>query len=444
MARHAAIFSLSLLICLLAVPIHAQEPVATQTEEMINLFFDCQSGGCGDMDFLRREIGFVNWVRDRQDADVHVLVTSQATGGGGRLYTLAFIGLGDLDGVEQQLTVATRGDATADEQRNALAARLGLGLVPYVQRTAVVERLRVTFAGGSTGDGRPGPPPGVSPQVDDPWDYWVFRFTASGNGSGQSTSSFRFWSGGISANRTTETWKVDLSGSYYRNSQRFDFPDASGATQTVRETQTDWNARSSLVRSIGAQWAVGVRSSAISSTVLNQDLTFSFEPGVEFDFFPYAESSRRSLTLQYLVGPTHFRYVERTIFGYTVETRFQQSLTSRLSLNEPWGRWSTSVNASHFLHDPGKSNLTISGNANVRLFRGFSVNLSANYSWVRDQLYLSAEGATPEQVLLRQRQLETSFRYFYSFGIQYRFGSIFNNVVNPRFGGGGGDIIYIG
>jgi hypothetical protein len=146
------------------------------------------------------------------------------------------------------------------------------------------------------------------------------------------------------------------------------------------------------------------------------------------------------------VGPTHFRYEKRTIFNQTVETRFQESLTARMSLIEPWGRWSTSVNASHYLHDPAKSNLTISGNANVRLFRGFSVNVSANYSWVRDQLYLSAEGATAEQVLLRQRQLETSFRYFYSFGVQYRFGSIFNNVVNPRFGGGGGggDIIFIG
>jgi hypothetical protein len=435
------------LVCLLAVPLHAQEPVAPSAEETINLFFDCQTGGCGDMDFLRREISYVNWVRDREDADVHVLVTSQGTGGGGRFFTLAFIGLGGLAGQEQELTVATRADATSDEQRNALATRLGLGLVAYVQGAPIAERLRVTFGdGGPSGGGRPGPPPGVAGQVDDPWDFWVFRLSASGNGSGQSTSSFTYWSGGISANRTTEAWKVDLSGSFFRNSQSFDFKDATGATQTVRETGQDWNTRASLVRSIGEQWAAGARAEAISSTVLNQDLTVSFQPGIEFDFFPYSESSRRSMTLQYLVGPTHFRYEKRTIFNQTVETRFQESLTARMSLIEPWGRWSTSVNASHYLHDPAKSNLTISGNANVRLFRGFSVNVSANYSWVRDQLYLSAEGATAEQVLLRQRQLETSFRYFYSFGVQYRFGSIFNNVVNPRFGGGGGggDIIFIG
>jgi hypothetical protein len=60
------------------------------------------------------------------------------------------------------------------------------------------------------------------------------------------------------------------------------------------------------------------------------------------------------------------------------------------------------------------------------------------YRRIRDQLYLSLEGATDEEILLRQKQLATSYRYFTSFGISYRFGSIFNNVVNPRFGGGEG------
>jgi len=84
----------------------------------------------------------------------------------------------------------------------------------------------------------------------------------------------------------------------------------------------------------------------------------------------------------------------------------------------------------------------LSGSLNVRLFQGFSIRVSGNYSWIRDQLYLSGEGATNEQILLRQRQLETSFRYFTSFGIEYRFGSIFNNIVNPRFGGSNSEFFF--
>jgi hypothetical protein len=76
----------------------------------------------------------------------------------------------------------------------------------------------------------------------------------------------------------------------------------------------------------------------------------------------------------------------------------------------------------------------------VRLFRELSLN--AYYAWLRDQIYRSAEGATPEEILLRQRQLETSYRCFYNIGFEYRFGSIFDNVVNPRFGCGGGELIF--
>ena len=47
-------------------------------------------------------------------------------------------------------------------------------------------------------------------------------------------------------------------------------------------------------------------------------------------------------------------------------------------------------------------------------------------------------GATPEEILLRRKELETNFEYFTSFGFTYTFGSIYNNVVNPRFGNIGG------
>lgn len=425
-------------VALIAAPASGQEPAG----ELINLFFECPTVGCGDPDYLRREVPFVNWMRDPADADVHVLVTSQATGGGGRLYTVTFMGLGRFAGDDQELTHSTAGDATADEQRTRLVERLRLGLVRYVQGTAAADLLSVTYGADGAGPaGQPGPPggapaPGASPQADS-WDFWVFSLNASTNANGEATSKFSNTSGRVNANRTTEAWKIDLGVNYFQRVQEFEFT-TGGVTQSIEEIQKDWGANALVVRSVADHWAVGLRANAGSSTRNNQDLRLALQPGLEFNFFPYAESSRRSLTLQYLAGPEHFEYDERTIFGYTTETRLQESLTAGLSLIQPWGRWSTSVTAAHYLHDPKKSNVTLFGNVNIRLFRGFSVFANANYQWLRDQIYLSAEDATPEQVLLRQRQLETSYRYFYNIGIQYRFGSIFNNVVNPRFGGGGG------
>lgn len=45
--------------------------------------------------------------------------------------------------------------------------------------------------------------------------------------------------------------------------------------------------------------------------------------------------------------------------------------------------------------------------------------------------------ATPSEILLRRRELLTSYSYFAYVSLSYRFGSTLNNVVNPRFGGGG-------
>ena len=46
---------------------------------------------------------------------------------------------------------------------------------------------------------------------------------------------------------------------------------------------------------------------------------------------------------------------------------------------------------------------------------------------------------TREEVLLRQSQLATTYRAFIYMGISYTFGSVLNNVVNPRFGNNSND-----
>jgi hypothetical protein len=59
--------------------------------------------------------------------------------------------------------------------------------------------------------------------------------------------------------------------------------------------------------------------------------------------------------------------------------------------------------------------------------------------FIHNQLNLPKGGADLEEILLRRRQLETNYEAGLSFGFRYRLGSIFNNVVNPRLGGGGQD-----
>ena len=78
------------------------------------------------------------------------------------------------------------------------------------------------------------------------------------------------------------------------------------------------------------------------------------------------------------------------------------------------------------------------GDLEFRIARGLSVSGEANISWVNDQIYLSAEGATDAEALLNLQQRAQDFNYGIEVGFSFQFGSIYNNVVNNRFGGGFG------
>ena len=80
----------------------------------------------------------------------------------------------------------------------------------------------------------------------------------------------------------------------------------------------------------------------------------------------------------------------------------------------------------------------------VRITRGLNFNVNGGYSRVRDQLSLLKGGLSDEDILLRLKQLKTSYYYYTSVGLSYTFGSKFNNVVNPRFNfvGGGGSFFF--
>ncbi len=131
------------------------------------------------------------------------------------------------------------------------------------------------------------------------------------------------------------------------------------------------------------------------------------------------------------------RYTDTTIYGKTRETLFNQTLSLSLSVTQPWGSASGSLEGATYLHDLTKRHLSFFGGGNVRIVKGLSVNLFGEVSLIHDQLNLSKELVGTDDVLLARRQLATNYSYFTFFGLSYSFGSTINNVVNPRFDRGG-------
>jgi hypothetical protein len=188
-----------------------------------------------------------------------------------------------------------------------------------------------------------------------------------------------------------------------------------------------------VVKSLGNHWAIAGRGRVGSSTFLNQDRAARLAAGVEYSVFPYAESSRRELTLQFTAGVNNFKYHETTIYGKDRETAADAVLLGAFDVRQPWGSSGLSLEAATYFHDPARHRIVAAGDIDVRVFKGFSVTMDGSISRIHDQLYLRAGEATDEEILLRRRQLATSYRYRFSAGVSYTFGSIFNNVVNTRF-----------
>jgi hypothetical protein len=418
------------MLALVPAPVRAQDQNAAQ---MLRVFLDC--GPC-DFDFVRTEISYVDWMRDRADADLHVLARQETTGSGGRIHTLDFIGLQRFQGKADTLSYTAGRDDTQDTTRRGLAKVLHMGLMRYIAGTPAADLVAFDITRPTSEDLIPV----TSAQARDPWNAWVFSIGGNGFTDGESNRNSLNLNYNVGANRVTALWKINLSarGNFGRQSSTYDIgPDSAPRDTTVISIRENYNASALIVKSMTGNASAGARINAGSSTFNNTKFFINIEPAVEYNVFPYTESTRRQLLFSYGAGVRSQSYREETIYDLMEETRWVHSASGSYSTRQQWGNVNFGVQASQYLHDTSFYNVNFNGNMSVNIVRGLSFNFGANYAVVRDQLSLAKEDLTPEEVLLQQQQLATSYRYFGNFGLSYRFGSAVQNVVNTRFGGGG-------
>jgi hypothetical protein len=432
MRRCALVAAVLVWVCGLSVFAHAQTPPAAPPQtppqapaapstDLLRVFVDCDE--C-DAEYLRQNVEFVDYVRDRAVADLHVLVTTQGTAGGGRSWTVKFIGLNRLLGRDHSLSFTTPQAATEDDRRKEFARVFRIGLVGYAAETPALAQLDVTWK-------RPATTTQTTPKKDR-WNFWVFRINTNGNMNGEQSSKSQSFRMNFSANRTTEQWKLNFNGNGNRNQNTFEVPEDNLKVKTVT---TGWNVNGLVVKSLGPKWSGGGRVSLNHSSFSNNDRSFTIAPAVEYDFFPYSESARRKLTVQYSIGVSHFNYRELTVFDKLEETVPNHQVLGVIAFRQPWGSLQVESSFAEHLNHPEHYRATVFGETDVRLFKGFSFNVFGEYERIRDQISLRKGSTSTEEVLLRIRQLATGYSYFVSFGVSYSFGSIFNSIVNTRFNG---------
>jgi hypothetical protein len=379
------------------------------------VFVDCNQ--C-DMAFIRQEITFVNHVRDPKQAQVHVLVVDQPTGSGGRNYTMAFIGQENFVGMNHTLTYTALQNNTPHEVRTGINQILRLGLVLYAAQTPLAEQLTVSFKEAA---------PAAQVPVEDRWNNWVFDVYGGGNYSKESLQSSLNLRYGGHADRVTENWKFRSQLYFNQNSRTFT------SNEQVISRRLDRNGlNASVVRSISGHWSAGVFTNTYTHNFENIRMAMRVTPAIEYSLFPYREAQRREISLVYRVGMNRLRYFEETVFYQTEETLYNQALQLSVRYRQPWGSVYSQISASHYLHDISKRRIEFNTSANLRLVKGLALNFSGNVNLINDQLFLPRRGASLEDILLQQQRLATAYYVYASVGLTYTFGSIYNNVVNPR------------
>jgi hypothetical protein len=382
----------------------------TLRKDALNVFMEAS-------DFIKKEIPFINYVRDIKVADVYIISTEENTGSGGSVSTFFIVGQGKYKGMADTLKCNFSPDETYDIRRARQVKTLKLGLMRYVAKTPLAQFMNINFSEH------------LSETVSsDKWNSWVYSASLYAYTSGQTTYNYGYLYGILSANRITEKSKFESSLGMDLQSDRTTFQDT-----TYKSTIKEQYAYLSYVKSINNHWSAGVSTHVQTSSYDNFDLSVKISPGIEYDIFPYSESTRRILTILYQSGVEINNYMDETTRFKYKETVGFHSLSATLSLIQKWGSVSGTLAWSNYFFNWSYYKLRFNTNASIRVFKGLSFNISGSVASVHDQISLPRGDASLADVLLRRKMQATDYSYYTSFGFTYTFGSIYNNVVNPRF-----------
>ncbi|MCX7973865.1 MAG: hypothetical protein N3B16_05125 [Candidatus Aminicenantes bacterium] len=392
----------------------------------VYLEFNNLEPGLISVDSFQKEIPFVTLVPFQQEAQVVISfeVNRQAEK---VVFHLRLKGQKELAGEIDELKTELPLSASREDIYRELLGIIKPALMRFVGQSSIFRRVQIKFMEE------------VKPtSVVDPWNFWVFNLNLNSFLNGEKAYDSKSFYGSFSASRITPDWKIrlSLSGSWSESEFRY-------GEQIIKSTSEGGNFQTLVVRSLNDHWSIGAFFSAVSSTYENVKLSLAPAPAIEYNIFPYSESTRRQLRFLYRLSFTSVNYREETIYLKTTENLWRQFLTVVLELKRNWGTVSFSVEGSNYFHNWHQNRMRLSSELSLRLFKGLSCSLNGAYSRIRDQISLPRRGATLEEVLLRRRQLETSYNYYFSIGLNYSFGSLLSKIVNPRFGEGGGFSISI-
>lgn len=173
--------------------------VAQSFPDKPSLFLDCQLN-CHTR-YIKEQINFVNYVNDRQVADIYILATSQRAAAGTREVQLSVIGNGPYEGMVDTLVFYYEANVSDAADRELLEANLKKALLPYLVKSGLSEKIDYSVTVSNDENAQ-------EEDLPDPWKYWSFNIGANMNYAAEESNNEIDVGGRLSAQRVTEKEKI--------------------------------------------------------------------------------------------------------------------------------------------------------------------------------------------------------------------------------------------
>ena len=383
-----------------------------------NLYLDCDRNCFHD--YLRSNLVNVNFMRNRQDADVYIKMYSARTAGGGTTYKMEVSGKDRFEDIVFIHEFTGDPDMQDKERKELLKTEIDKILVPFWLHSNSSPEMEISVQENNEEDQ-------LSQQFD-PWNYWVFNIGIRGRLNGQ--EQFRQYEGNanISASRVTDQAKFHTG--IHMEYEESEYKVDEEVITSLRKNGSLWAL---YVHSMTEHWSAGAGGFVSTSTFGNYDLRTKWSAALEYNVFPYSLATERQFSFLYRIGPVYHDYKDTTLYLKTSELLGHHSMDVQYEIDEDWGSARMRVSWGNYLHDWSLFNLTFAPFFEWNIVKGLNLHGGAHFSWIRDQINIPKSSATSEEVLLQLIQLQTNYSYGFFGGVNYRFGSDMNNVVNRRF-----------
>ncbi len=388
----------------------------------VKIFLDCNE--C-DMNYIRQEIPYINYVRDVREAQVYILETNQNAGSGGNQYTFTFQGQKEFKGMNDTLVFTSSPDQTSTIIREKRTNMLKMGLMRYVARTPLFNEIEISHNTELEQE-----------EVVDRWNNWVFELSTEPQYEAEEANKRLELRNSINISKVTPEIKLEVEMDQFYNREKFIENVNTDSANTNTYITSEKIMSNLFVKSLGDHWSAGFKWNLGSSTRENYSFRTDILPSIEYDIFPYSEATHRQLRILYGAGYQFNNYIDTTIFNKTKEGLYMQTLNIAFQVQKKWGSINLALVGSNYFHDFSKNRLELLSSVNIRIFKGLSLRINGGIAHINDQLNLKKGNISEAERLLQLREVATKYRVEGGVEITYTFGSIYNNVVNPRFSSG--------